>query len=220
MSDFLTEEELAEIEALSQEDEGIESPPKEDLSVPNEEPELEPQTEPEKVEEAPKVEEKKRPIKLSNSGKTFSDNKRDQDDPVSFSKKLREDVAFNEHNLNESFMNQAAHVAYYSVIAHRSAEAHEKAKAKLDLVEAMIDNELRNEAIDKGEKVTEALLAKKIKLDTRYQAAQYAVIEARTKAGITKDAMEAFRHKRDMLIQVGADQREEMKGELRMKAVS
>jgi hypothetical protein len=44
------------------------------------------------------------------------------------------------------------------------------------------------------------------------------VIDAKGKADLAKNVLESFRHKRDMLIQVGADMREEFKGQMRMKS--
>lgn len=219
MSDIMTEQDLADLEAMMNElGEEVEAP------KPAKEPEQIKEVEV-KAEKAPEPEPEPEPKKTDQrrvqvNSKPAKANVQAEFDLPRFSEQVRNDVAFNELTIQEDYMKQAALVAYYSTIAHRAAERLEKAKAKLDLVEALVDNELRMEAVNSGEKITEALVAKRIKLDGRYQAAQTKVIEARTLAGVTKDAMEALRHKRDMLIQVGADIREEMKGGLRMKGNS
>jgi siroheme synthase len=65
-----------------------------------------------------------------------------------------------------------------------------------------------------GEKVTEALLDKLVTRHERVTIVKKALNEAKQIEAIAKTAVEAFRHRKDMLVQHGATEREEMKGEL------
>lgn len=87
--------------------------------------------------------------------------------------------------------------------AMRLAEAraaHERAKARLDVVEAEIDREIRLEPKAFGlEKATEGAIDKAVTLDRRYRAAVRRVVEARHAVDVGQAVCDALEHKKKAL---------------------
>lgn len=127
------------------------------------------------------------------------------------------DTQLNMLDLNDGFLNQAGLAAYYGMMSARALGQAASMKLRRDVVTAKISQQLRGEADSNSKaKLTEAALAEKVDKDPRVQAIREAynqscVIEAELKA-----AVDAIKNRRDMLIQLGAHAREEMKGTLRM----
>lgn len=143
---------------------------------------------------------------FSDTGSTF--------DP----RQLQKDLAINENLLDDAFISQAAMFAHYAGVAHRASRRADQLAHQVKLVEAKLDQEIRQEAADSGEKLTEAAIKNRILLDPRHRKITERHLDAKAVAAMTKDGCESFKQRRDMLIQVGANVREEQKGELRMKA--
>jgi predicted CoA-binding protein len=83
-----------------------------------------------------------------------------------------------------------------------------------------ISRRLALPAANAGSKITEKSVEAEVKLHPEYIKVVVAYNEADAMLDMIKAALEAFKQRRDMLIQLGASQREEMKGELRMGSVS
>lgn len=126
------------------------------------------------------------------------------------------DIAINPVDLDNGMLSQASLFARY---AYKSAQAQshaEKMKASFEILESALDGEHRSLLADGGGKVTEAMIRQAIVSDGRWGKAQAKLIEARTTASFSKDVLEAFKQKRDMLVQLGINSREEMKGVMRV----
>ena len=95
------------------------------------------------------------------------------------------------------------HPALYKDIADSAVEAQEIfdiAKSKLDLVEAELDDDIRQNPDEYDlVKVTETSVKSKILQDPKYKAAQSALIDARKNLGLAKAAVDAFEHKKRAL---------------------
>lgn len=137
---------------------------------------------------------------------------RDFVDPVT----IRKDLAYSDNNLSDAMMQQASLFAHYGQLSAEALRQLEIAKLLLDQTEAAVYQQLRKDLLKAGEKVTEAMLEKLVSRSKRVIAMKQAVIEARRVESVAKTAMEAFRHRRDMLVQKGLISREEMKGEMRI----
>lgn len=129
------------------------------------------------------------------------------------------DVNFSDSDLTDAMMQQASLFAFYATQNAKAQFQLNNQKMLLDYLESKIDNEIRAQAIADKEKITEKKIEAQIKADRRYLSRLTKLNEARMAADLAKDSLEAFKHRRDMLIQLGAAQREEMKGELRMSMV-
>lgn len=132
---------------------------------------------------------------------------------------LARDVAVSSTNLSDAFCSQADMFAYYSAQAAHAEHQFERLKDKKDWLMASIDHALRQEAIAKGDKLTEPQIEKMILRDPRYQKFASLCNDAKREVARAKGATEAFKQRRDMLVQAGADERQERKGSLRMSQV-
>lgn len=128
--------------------------------------------------------------------------------------KLREDLAFSTTDLNSAMQMQASIFAHYGKLAADAAYQTDMIENLLDNSEANLMKALRDEFVKLGEKPTEAQLRSLIASDERIKAIKVTLAKARRIEAVCKNAVDAFRQKRDMLIQTGLIQREEMKGEL------
>lgn len=151
------------------------------------------------------------PTKVS---KKKAETARSEDFPELHPTQIKRDLAFDHSNMDESYISQAGLYFHYAEVSARVNRLLEDTKLRLGILEAEIYTELRDEAEKSKQKITEALLDKKIKLDLRYRRMSSKLNNVRHLAAIAKETLEAFKQKRDMLIQKGADIREEMKGSL------
>jgi len=127
---------------------------------------------------------------------------------------LKKDVSFSMADISSAMMDQAALFAHYGVEAAKASRQVDDLKLMLENTESRVHRELRDAAAEKGEKVSEALLDRMIARDSRVINAKRALNEAKQIENVAKIAVESFRHRRDMLVQQGLIQREEMKGEV------
>ena len=135
-------------------------------------------------------------------------------DMVSFGK----DVLVDKNNLSESFANQGGMFAHYSVAVYQASLQASSKKLLMDTIYATLDKEVREAAVASGEKITEDKVKQSIRMNPKFIIAQKDHIEAEALYDHYRNLLEAFRQRKDMLVQMGADAREEMKGELRMSA--
>lgn len=122
-----------------------------------------------------------------------------------------------ETNLDRSAMEQSGLRAYYGAQAAYAEGQAAQVKAKFEILEAKIYNEIRNKLAVGGEKVTEKMVENAVKLDPRWQAAKMAVIDAATIAEVNKGLTFALADRREMLIQLCSDRRKDFEGQLRIK---
>jgi hypothetical protein len=134
--------------------------------------------------------------------------------------KLKEDIAFSDENIQVAFMNQASLFVHYATKAHQARLQADRLKHRLDVLESRLDGEIRKEAAETSAKLTEGGIAARIKVDPRHMELKDSLLDAQTIADLCRDVLEAFRHRRDMLVQFGADVRQEREGELRLRAKS
>lgn len=130
--------------------------------------------------------------------------------------RFRDDTRVTEANLDQCMIEQSGLRAYYGATAARAEAQAARVKAKFEVVEATLYDHHRKELAKMGEKTTEKMVENAVKLDPRWIKAKNMVIEAETIATINKGLVESLRDRKDMLVQLGADRREEFKGGLRI----
>jgi len=131
--------------------------------------------------------------------------------------RLSEDLSFTQTNISLAMTRQASLFAHYSMLAHKAQFQADRADQQVDLVEAQLDQKYRDAFATAGTKVTENMIKSAIIKDSKYQAALIRKHESKAIAEMVKSAADSFRHRRDMLIQVGADLRAEAQGAVRTK---
>lgn len=145
---------------------------------------------------------------------------------------LKRDLAYTPVDLSNAMMEQSSLFSHYGVLAADASRQVDVIKLLLENTEAAVyqiersaANQIAAEAAAEAlatkskapiEKVTEAMLEKKVARHPRVIAMKKALNEAKRIEATGKIAVEAFRHRRDMLVQHGLISREEMKGDLRI----
>lgn len=131
---------------------------------------------------------------------------------------FRADTRISEATLDTCMIEQNGLRAYYGAQAAQAEAQADRLKAKFDVVEATLYDEHRKALALAGEKVTEKMVENAVKMDRRWIKAKNMVIEAGTIATINKNLVESLKDRRDMIIQLGADRRDEYKGQARVMA--
>ena len=134
-------------------------------------------------------------------------------------KQLKADLTYSIANLSGAMVEQAAMFSHYATLAAQASRQVDEIDLRLEVVSAQISRELRDEAAKTGTKTTVEGIKNDVLTSARIIALRKALNEAKQIESECKTATEAFRHRRDMLVQLGAHEREEMKGELRTKAI-
>ncbi|MCR9222906.1 MAG: hypothetical protein NXH70_02455 [Hyphomonas sp.] len=129
------------------------------------------------------------------------------------------DTNLNDTDLNDAFLNQSGLVAYYSTLLAKAAYQSGEFKLKRDVQIARVSKQYReNPPSDK--KLTESAIAELVEDDKRVQSIKAAYLRACEVEAVMKGAVESLRHRKDMIVQLGAASREEAKGAVRMKMTS
>lgn len=131
--------------------------------------------------------------------------------------KLTVDLSYSTANLSGGMVNQASLFAFYATLAAKASRQVDEIDLRIDVLRARISRELRDEAAKAGQKTTVAEIEGGVLTSQKFIAMRQALNEAKQVESEAKTAVEAFRHRRDMLVQLGAHEREELKGELRTK---
>jgi hypothetical protein len=131
---------------------------------------------------------------------------------------FRTDTRVTEASLDQCMIEQNGLRAYYGAQAARAEAQAARIKAKFEVVEATLYDEQRKILAASGEKTTEKMVENAVKMDRRWIKAKSMVIEAETIAAINKGLVQSLADRRDMIIQLGADRRDEYKGAARILA--
>jgi hypothetical protein len=130
--------------------------------------------------------------------------------------KLTQDTAINPNDIDDAMCKQASLYAFYAEQARKARRQYERMKSLFEILESKLDNEHRTRLKEESAKTTEQQISTAVKNDPRWWAMQQQLIEARGVYDLASDAREAFSQRRDMIIQVASDRREERKGAMRM----
>lgn len=131
---------------------------------------------------------------------------------------FNKDTRVTEHTLDQCMIEQNGLRSYYGAQAAYAEAQHSRLKARFEVIEATLYDKHRKALAASGEKTTEKMVENAVKLDPRWLKAKNLVIEAETIAAINKGLVESIKDRRDMIIQLGADRRDEYKGAARILA--
>jgi len=126
------------------------------------------------------------------------------------------DLEIHPEALSEDFAQQPAKFAYWSALAERAEAKVRMLDFRLTVLEAETDAAIRKAATLRGEKTTEAGIKEEIRRNPKVQEVKNDLLTATLNAGVLKVARDAFYHRKDMLIQLGAQMRTEL-GEAEMR---
>lgn len=132
--------------------------------------------------------------------------------------RLKADVSINILDLDGALMTHASNFVHYAVQASNARRQFERMKAAFEIHESKLDNKWRTVLKEENPKTTEAQIRAAVVGDPTWSAANSRLIEARTIYELAQDAKEAFVMRRDTLLQLAKDAREERKGDMRVQA--
>lgn len=128
------------------------------------------------------------------------------------------DTKLTEATLDAAMMEQSGLRAFYGSQAAQAEAQHARLKVRFEVLEAKLYDEHRKLLAAGTEKVTEKMVENAVKLDPRWLKGKNTVIEADTIASINKSLVISLADRKDMMVQLGADRREEFKGGVRILA--
>ena len=129
---------------------------------------------------------------------------------------LKSDVEINPVDLDNAMLRQAPLYVHYATLSAQAAKQVDDRKMVLEVTEARFDRDVRNRVAEEGGKITEKAITNEIRLSPAFIGATRDLNKAKEIASIAKEALEAMKQRRDMVIQFGVARREEMKGEARV----
>lgn len=133
-------------------------------------------------------------------------------------KEIMDATKLNPADLSNEMTVQASTFAYYSTQLAKAERQVDRFKMRRDLAYAKCDRNIRDSAAEEGTKLTEKQIEQQVNRSRAYVSACDQYSESKEVAAVIKGCVDSLRHKRDMLIQMGLMQREEMKGELSIRA--
>lgn len=139
-------------------------------------------------------------------------------DEAGFAEQMLYDVQFTAERINEAYINQSSLFCYYAEQSRLASKKADNFKLRIDTVEAELDKELRDEAALTKIKITEKAIEQAIARSERYMKAVMAYNDAKASAQMLRDVLEAFKQRRDMLVQVGLTMRDEQKASMRLSS--
>lgn len=131
---------------------------------------------------------------------------------------FQRDTLVTEASLDNCMIEQSGLRAYYGAQAAQAEAQASRLKARFDVLEAKLYDKHRKLLGSMVEKTTEKMVENAVKQDPSWLNGKNAVIESESIAAVNKSLVDAMRDRKDMLVQLGADRREEGKGQMRMMA--
>ena len=128
---------------------------------------------------------------------------------------IADDVSFTEADLNDNMIRQPSLVAHYGRLLAENQYKMDLSKQKMEIAESRAAHLMREEANEDGKKITEALINSTLPTITSVVEARISYNKAKRDYEAMKHALEAFRHKKDMMIQIGVNRRTEMDNKIR-----
>ncbi|MFP5299979.1 hypothetical protein R2R70_02035 [Cobetia sp. SIMBA_158] len=116
-------------------------------------------------------------------------------------RQLKSDVAFDSNNLDGMWATQAGLYVRYGVIAARAEHQAVAFKNRLGVIEAGLGKEARDSLAASGQKVTEGTVKEFVSSHPKMVEANSNYNSALLILNLAKTALEALRHRRDMIVQ-------------------
>lgn len=126
----------------------------------------------------------------------------------------QEELKIDDRKINEELREQPARFVFWARMAALQRFLYEKKKDELARHTAHVANLYRSDMSKKGERVTEAMLETATRLDVRWCELNEAVHRARLKFDLLMSVRDAFLQRKDLLMSLSANMREEMDTDL------
>jgi len=132
------------------------------------------------------------------------------------SDEFAKDTRVTETNLDDCMIKQSSLRSFYGVQAAKAEAQAARMKARFEVVEAQLYDLHRKELATKGEKTTEKMVETCVLTDPRWLKMKNTVIEADSIFSINRALVFSLIDRKDMLVQLAYDRRDESKGQVRV----
>ncbi len=126
---------------------------------------------------------------------------------------LRDCVKINPEDMQEEFVRIPADLAYWNGKYAQALREHLISKLDRDVMKANLEPMMRQELMEAGAKITEAVVKAAIESNETMVEAERRVVEAEVGKNEVFGYLDAIRSKKEMLISLGAHLRAEMEGD-------
>lgn len=127
-------------------------------------------------------------------------------------KKAQEDIQYYHPDISTDLMRQAGLFAFYSAQLVRAESQYDRISNAIDLMHARLDSVIRADATKSATKLTESQIKSKITEHPKMVTLVEGLRSAKEEVGFLKGTCEALRQRKDTLIQIAINSREELKG--------
>ena len=131
-----------------------------------------------------------------------------------YDRDISEDLTISRETLNEDCISQSSLYAWYSVLAENARDERDRAKDKINVTDAQLDAQIREELTEAKEKITDKKVEQAVKRHDLYREAVNSHLQACHTFGILVAAQNAFGHRKEMLVTLAANMRREQDGEV------
>lgn len=113
-------------------------------------------------------------------------------------------------DLDRELSEQAANFLYVAELAVNADQRYESARADFDRLEATVARDIRQDAADLKEKVTEKAIAERMAVDSKIMKGKEELIAAKGKRDLLKALREAWAMRKDTLLRIAMVKRSEV----------
>lgn len=133
----------------------------------------------------------------------------------------RHDISLtaNIHDINEFLAQHASLAVHYGELAAKAQSQTERFERLVKIVAAKLDGEIRKSIMEAGEKVTEPKVEAAVTMHKTMRLLQNALIEAREEQSLCDTYKFGFNGRKDTLIALAHNMRQERGGELALNQI-
>lgn len=129
---------------------------------------------------------------------------------------IKADISINMSDLDTVMIQHSALELHYATQTAHARRQYERIKSAMEILEAKLDAKVRVAFENEKKKVTEASIRAAVLIDPIYSSAQIRLIDAQHIWKLCEAAENAFRSRKDLLLEVARDRRKEREGQLRV----
>ena len=123
----------------------------------------------------------------------------------------KEYLELTDANMEEALQRHTSIYAFFGAVLAYAKRKMDSTEIKCEYAEAKVKEDRRGVLIQAGSKVTESSLNTYVKTDTTIRELQSQVLEAQHKYNLVKNIITSMDHQKDMLVQMSANKRAELK---------
>lgn len=128
---------------------------------------------------------------------------------------VKADISINTGDLDTAMIEHPGLELHYAMQTAHARRQFERLKSAVEILEAKIDANVREQWIGE-KKPTEAAIKAAVLADKRYSSAQSKLIDAQHIWKLCEATENAFRSRKDLLLEVARDRRKEKEGQMRV----